>query len=216
MLATLPLATTIKSSTSNALYGGIYSANSGNLTTTGTLTATGVLTASAGASIGAVATSGGACLTKGMIGSDTGGSGAIFYCSSGLIWTAMGGSDTLTQVKQAEGVSAWRNMLVVRWTGNSNEREVLTYFDDNPNGTIVYSAPQIGNNWNMWCEYKISTNALASSNAVNCPPDLYPTGATIQYYPVRRHRYLTLFTAMAAVGNSRKIWPLPARSQHLV
>ena len=58
----------------------------------GTLTATGVLTASAGASIGAVATSGGACPNKGMIGSDTGGTGKLLYCNSSFVWAFVGSS----------------------------------------------------------------------------------------------------------------------------
>ena len=69
-----------------------------------------MITGSAGMVPGQIATSGAACLTKGMLGTDA--TGTPYYCSSGLIWTAMGGSDGMTIARAMLGDSNYPTYVV--------------------------------------------------------------------------------------------------------
>ena len=119
-----------------------------------------------------------------MFGTDT--TGAPYYCSSGLVWTAMGGSDLFATVRAHFGISNYPSAIVTKaYGGGGTENDLLLLLSYNPNtGQLLYSGAQTGNTLNQWCGYMASGDpaTLFVSNQEQCPATLTATGAAIQYF----------------------------------
>ena len=113
-----------------------------------------------------------------MFGTDA--TGAPYYCSSGHVWTAMGGSSPFLTAKNDSGGSAYPSYIVL--PENANDHAVLQYYGLAGNGTgPAYTEATPGQSLPNKCFYNLS-GSLISSYGITCPNAITLNGPDIQVY----------------------------------